>query len=269
MSGAHGESHGHGFGTVLITAFLCIIGMLIIVALLLPKETTQFFLMANERIMSFFNSSLFVGLRFTFGILTVGLAGLTTWLFFRLLEMEKEHEDHVYHHAHIHEENRTHDHEKQTIHIDHPITSKVDTHEQVYTKESITSQETQSSSEAQHKTAAPPSRLPGESGVRGSQIGEKQPAHFQWQSVLRLATSSNPSDWKIDMMTYMQGIEGQTLGERLKNADTGSFTTLKYAKAAHHLRNQIAHEPTLQLTPRDINQTIRMYEAVFNEFKYI
>jgi hypothetical protein len=269
MSGAAHHNEGHGLWPIVGVVFLCIFAVLAFAALAFPKETTTLFISLNEKVMGIFESSLFIKLRFVFGILTVGLAGLATWLFFRLLEMEKEHEDHVYHHA----EHAAHAHTE-----DHAVSHTVST---PHTSVEI---EHESHDHTQSKTAPPPAsihydKIPGESGVRGIPTGgEEHAGHYQWQSVLRLATSQNPSDWKLaiieadvilDMMTYIQGFQGDTLGERLKNADPGFFQTLKYAKQAHYMRNQIAHEANIELTPRDVNQTIRMYEAVFNEFKYI
>jgi hypothetical protein len=262
MSDAHDE--GTGLGPVIWVIVFCIVGALVLVGLFFPGDTTTLFLGINDRINEFFEGPFFTAAKFISGMLIVGLGAFATWLFFRLLEIEKEHEEHVYHHAsghHLHTEHASAHYE--------PAPQEKPLHTEVHSVPM---------NQAQVKTAPPPARLPGESGIRGSQVGEEHPGHFQWQSVLRLATSNNPSDWKLaiieadvilDMMTYMQGFPGATLGERLQNADPGSFKSLKYAKQAHYMRNQIAHEGNIELTPRDVNQTIRMYEAAFDEFKYI
>jgi hypothetical protein len=264
------ENEGTGFGPILWTVELSIVGVLVLIALFLPKDTTVFFIQVDQQIRDFLDSPFLITAKFISGLLIVGLASFATWLFFMLLEMEKEHEEHVYHHA-------------EHLHADHHTQAQV-SQPKTANDQQIKQEKIQNDSKhdldvhTQSKTAPPPNRLPGESGVRGAQEGTEHPGHYQWQSVLRLATSNNPSDWKLaiieadvilDMMTYMQGFPGATLGERLKNADPGYFKTLKYAKQAHHMRNQIAHEGDLQLTPRDVNQTIRMYEAVFDEYKYI
>ncbi len=268
MSGAAHHDEGHGFWPVIGVVVLCIFAVFVFIALAFPQDITRVFLTVNEKVSALFESEVFLRLRFIFGILTVGLAGLGTWLFFRLLEMEKEHEDHVYHHA----EHAAHNHE-----------SAHDGHAPVQTQAHASAQ-SQPIDQAHSKTAPPPVSLyhetPSDSpSIHGQQSdGKEHAGHYQWQSVLRLATSPNPSDWKLaiieadvilDMMTYIQGFEGDTLGERLKNADPGFFKNLKYAKQAHYMRNQIAHEANFALTPRDVNQTIRMYEAALNEFKYI
>ncbi len=270
MSAAHDE--GTGLGPVIWVIVLCIAGALIIVGLFLPGDTATLFLGINERITGFFNSPLFTAAKFISGILIVGLGALATWLFFRLLEIEKEHEEHVYHHASGH--HMSGDHQSLIRETSPPK----ENYPQIEVHDEPPRERVAHPADARMRTAPPPARLPGESGIRGSQAGVEHPGHFQWQSVLRLATSTNPSDWKLaiieadvilDMMTYMQGFPGATLGERLQNADPGSFKALKYAREAHGLRNRIAHQGDLELTPRDVNQTIRMYEAAFDEFKYI
>ncbi len=268
-----GEEKEGGLGKVVWITVLLIIGVLVLVVLFLPKDTTTFFLSTNQKIDDFFSSSTFMAIRTVSGVLVVGLSCLITWLFFKLLEMEKEHEDHVYHLTESHHDEKHHKKNvaKHSHHSEKKIThNEVDAeeHKEVSLTEDV----------PRIKTAPPPNRLPGESGVRGTQVGEERPGHTQWQSVLRLATSNNPSDWKLaiieadvilDMMTYMQGLSGETLGERLKNADPGTFQSLDYAKKAHYTRNRIAHEGDIEFTPREVQQVVRMYEAVFREFKYI
>lgn len=321
---AHDEDEGHGLGPVIWLTVACIVGALVLFAFIFQKNTTLFFITLNEKYITLFENAFFVKLRFFAGIITVTMAGFATWLFLRLLEMEKEHEDHVYHAT----DHTPHTHENE--HIPHQVSSPVvpeptlgvsekDTHEEdshittTEVREAPSLDELAKIPEMHHintqeplpgsipasqisvmprdaqginhqvKTAPPPARifpdkLPGESGVRGVQIGEEHPGRHQWQSVLRLATSANESDWRLaiieadvilDMMTYIQGFQGETLGERLKNADPGFFKNVDFARKAHYVRNQIAHQPDIKFTPREINQTIRMYEAAFNEFKYI
>lgn len=286
-----------GMGKVIWVIVLCMIGVLILVGVFLPNSIKTQFLSINEGILNFFSSSGFLAVRTIAGTLIVLLTGLITWLFFRLLEMEKEHEDHVYHHTdHAgHDEEIHHDEQHHQPHDNTPAHLEEHLTEPLYDVTKSPSQQAadifkddtpvqprpvkQQVEQVQRiKTAPPPMRLPGESGVRGVQAGSERPGHVQWQSVLRLATSPNPSDWKLaiieadvilDMMTYMQGIPGETLGERLKNADPGLFKTRDYARKAHYTRNLIAHEPDTQFTPREVQQAIRLYEEVFKEFRYI
>lgn len=236
------ENKGSDIGLLFMVLGLLFVGFLLI-AVLIPKQITSLFISLNSSIEAFFNSPLYLTAKLIAGLLTVLLAALITWLFFKLLEMEKEHEEHVYHHAHTdhHDESHSTPHDTRT------------------------------------KTSAPPAHLPGLETTAHAHEEEK-PGKTQWQSVLRLASSSNPSDWKLaiieadvllDTMTYMQGFEGDTLGERLRNTDVGLFQTIKYARHAHGLRNRIAHTPDMTITERDLNQTIKMYEAVFTEFSYI
>ncbi len=325
----HGEDEGHGLGPIIWLTVACIVGALILVALIFQKDTTSFFIALNDRFNSLFENDLFIRLRFFAGIITVALTGFATWLFFKLLEMEKEHENHVYHATDHNDQAHTHERDLHTTYVETHSINAQDTHQEVSDEERIAHEERThvdvkemrsapsldelskmpethhintkevntpipgshmsvmprdpNAINSQVKTAPPPAkifqdRLPGESGVRGVQIGEEHPGRHQWQSVLRHATSPNESDWRLaiieadvilDMMTYIQGFQGETLGERLKNADPGFFKNVDFARKAHWMRNQIAHQPDIKFTPREINQAIRMYEAAFNEFKYI
>ena len=60
------------------------------------------------------------------------------------------------------------------------------------------------------------------------------------------------------------------MGDKLKNANPLTFTTLDLAWQAHKVRNAIAHMgDTYPLTERDTHATIDLYRRVFEEFNYI
>ena len=99
-----------------------------------------------------------------------------------------------------------------------------------------------------------------------------------WESIRTHLATESPSAWKLavieadkllDDLTVKQGFFGDTLGERLKNADESLFRTLQDAWEAHKIRNRIAHEAGYQLTRRDAQRAVGMYEHVFQEFKII
>ena len=101
----------------------------------------------------------------------------------------------------------------------------------------------------------------------------------QWQKVLEHINSSNPSDWRLAIMesdsmlealTFDLGFVGDTLGERLKNANVNHFKTLSEAWDAHKLRNKIAHVGLgFHLEYREAKKAIEQYESVFTEFGLI
>ncbi len=193
------------------------------------------------------------------GFLSIFFTGLAFWLFLRLLEMEGEHAEHVYHHA-------------IDSHQVHAGSGEAPFMERLFYGEDADLM----SKSSQDVVATPMSTA--QSPEHEQEPLEKPGAH-RWSMVLKHARSENPSDWKLaiieadtilDAMTEGAGFPGLTLGERLRNADPGLFRTLRQAGDAHGVRNRIAHDGSgFQLTPRDRDHVIRLYEDVFREFDYI
>lgn len=108
--------------------------------------------------------------------------------------------------------------------------------------------------------------------------GEKRD-NPRWLHVQELIRSNNPTDWRmavleadtiLEEMTKTLNIPGETLGERLKNVEQSDFLTLQKAWEAHKVRNQIAHQGSeFTLEYREALATIKLFEEVFHEFKYI
>ena len=104
--------------------------------------------------------------------------------------------------------------------------------------------------------------------------GSNEYKNKKWQEIMSLLNSPNQNDWKqaiinadnlLERVLLEQGFEGESLGEKLKNAD---FETLPNAWSAHKIRNRIAHEADFVLTQRQAKGTIQNYSKVFSEFYY-
>ena len=101
----------------------------------------------------------------------------------------------------------------------------------------------------------------------------------RWEKVRAHVATDNPSDWRLaiieadimlDEIVSRMGYPGMTLGDRLKQANRGDFTTLDAAWEAHRTRNEIAHSGSdFVLTQREARRIIDLYASVFEEFKYI
>ncbi len=101
----------------------------------------------------------------------------------------------------------------------------------------------------------------------------------RWQVVEKHIESENPSDWKLaiieadlilEEMLDEAGYEGETIGEKLRNAEEAGFKTLGYAREAHAVRNQIAHQGSeFAISKTKAHRTIDQYKDVFVEFDYI
>lgn len=186
----------------------------------------------------------------------VFLLGFIFWLVIRLIEIEKEHEHHVYPHDH-HEEHAA-AHGSSIWDFFSPVDAHVAPH-------------------------APDPHVDGGHNDPVAHAAFHAPLPkagvAKWNTVVDLITSPNESDWRmaiieadtlLDQMTKDTGFIGDTLGERLKSADPGLFRTLDFAWDAHKLRNQIAHQGSdLVVSRMEFERAIKFYEAVFLEFGYI
>ncbi|MFT5280959.1 MAG: hypothetical protein ACI9AR_000401 [Flavobacteriaceae bacterium] len=109
---------------------------------------------------------------------------------------------------------------------------------------------------------------------------ELEPRYYRrWQKVLENVHAENESLWRVaimeadamlEEMTKDMNIQGDTLGERLRNVDLSDFLSLDHAWEAHKVRNAIAHEGSeMLLSHQKAKNTIKNYEYVFNEFNLI
>lgn len=99
----------------------------------------------------------------------------------------------------------------------------------------------------------------------------------RWAEIQSHMGEDNPNSWKIaiieadiflDSVLTDNGYVGSTIGEKLKGANTASFTTIQDAWEAHKVRNEIAHagQNDYILTRRVAQETLMRYERVFREF---
>ena len=98
----------------------------------------------------------------------------------------------------------------------------------------------------------------------------------RWNSIKQKIAENNPESWRIaiieadillDETLTSAGYSGQSLGEKLKSANTQSFRTVQDAWDAHKVRNDIAHVGSdFILTQRTANETMLKFERVFREF---
>jgi len=102
-----------------------------------------------------------------------------------------------------------------------------------------------------------------------------QKINARWELIKSHAESDNPNDWRLAIIeadTVLEEISrgwktsGETLGERLKNLDTGDMRYLQDAWEAHKVRNNIAHAGlSYTIDRREATRVIGLYEKVFRE----
>ena len=102
---------------------------------------------------------------------------------------------------------------------------------------------------------------------------------MRWRKILELTDSTNQNDWRqaiidadsiLDEIVEKMGFPGETLGDRLRNADKGDFKTIEQAGEAHGVRNRIAHDGSaFLLNQQETRRVVGLYKQVFTEFFYI
>jgi hypothetical protein len=102
---------------------------------------------------------------------------------------------------------------------------------------------------------------------------------LRWNRVMEQIESDDEQQWRLailesDIMLNelldVQGLKGETMADKLKQANRTNFRTIDLAWEAHLVRNKIAHES--QHTPlesREARRTINLYEQVFREFQFV
>ncbi len=110
-------------------------------------------------------------------------------------------------------------------------------------------------------------------------IAEDMLERSRWTHIMELIESHQDSDWRqaiieadimLDAVLKQAGYVGETVGEKLKQANPQRFQTLQSAWEAHKVRNEIAHQGSaFQLTDKIAYRTIGHYKNVFEEFNAI
>jgi hypothetical protein len=100
----------------------------------------------------------------------------------------------------------------------------------------------------------------------------------KWNKVIQNLNSSNMSDWKLaviesdailESLLTLLGFKGESLGDKLKNADPDKFRNLSIAWEVHAVRNRIAHQADFDLSPREAKRIISLYQQIFQESGFI
>ncbi len=101
----------------------------------------------------------------------------------------------------------------------------------------------------------------------------------RWENIVALMESPDENAWRraildadamLDETLIAHGFRGETMADRLKDANPLQFTTLDIAWSAHKVRNAVAHlGEAYPLSEREARATIDLYKRVFEEFGII
>lgn len=99
-----------------------------------------------------------------------------------------------------------------------------------------------------------------------------------WQEVLKKFESPNPSDWNLaviqadavfDGVLNGMGLEGETMGDRLKRLDRAKLASLDDVWEAHKTRNRIAHGTDQTLTYQEARRAVMLFGGALRELGYL
>jgi hypothetical protein len=118
-----------------------------------------------------------------------------------------------------------------------------------------------------------------EAAVHPVAAGDVTRTQLRWNGLMEEANSDDERKWRLaileaDIMLNelldVQGYRGETMADKMKQADPATFHSIDAAWEAHRVRNQIAHHGSAHLlTARETRHVMGLYEQVFREFKII
>ncbi|HWP61159.1 MAG TPA: hypothetical protein VN495_00985, partial [Candidatus Paceibacterota bacterium] len=78
------------------------------------------------------------------------------------------------------------------------------------------------------------------------------------------------ADIMLNELLDTLGYKGETMGDKMRQVERGSFNTIDFAWEAHRARNTIAHQGSgTPLSAHEARRIIMLYERVFREFKFV
>lgn len=102
---------------------------------------------------------------------------------------------------------------------------------------------------------------------------------LRWNRILEQVSSDNEQNWRLailesDIMLNelldVLGYRGETMADKMRQADRATFNTIDLAWEAHRVRNRIAHEGShLSLSEREASRVVGLYEQIFREFSFV
>ncbi len=73
------------------------------------------------------------------------------------------------------------------------------------------------------------------------------------------------ADALADAVLRAHGFPGDTMGDRLRSIPIGRISSLNDLWKAHRVRNEIAHDPHYQVSPREGHDMMRTYKTALEE----
>ncbi len=110
-------------------------------------------------------------------------------------------------------------------------------------------------------------------------VSDEPRTKLRWERVMDHLDSEDEHQWRLaileaDIMLNelldILGYKGETMADKMKQANRSQFHTIDSAWEAHKARNRVAHEGSeFPLSRDEANRIISLYAQVFREFKLI
>ena len=103
-------------------------------------------------------------------------------------------------------------------------------------------------------------------------------ARQAWQQILARVAKGTPANLKaaileadkiFDEILKLSGFYGETMNDRLKQASAEQVSNLNEIKDAHQLAIRIANDPNFKIERKEVIETLKIYEELFEEFGII
>jgi hypothetical protein len=103
---------------------------------------------------------------------------------------------------------------------------------------------------------------------------DKGLVHLRWHEIEQHLAAGGPSRFKsaviegdklVDYCMKELGIEGGTMGERLRNAGPARFSNYEGLWAAHKVRNQLVHEIDRELHSSEAKQSTERFKTALQD----
>lgn len=99
-----------------------------------------------------------------------------------------------------------------------------------------------------------------------------------WNQLVGRLNMNDDTQWKLaiieadnlfDHVLTLLGYEGESLGERLQKVNPESLRCIDDVWRAHKTRNMLVHETSFQLSYREAERTVGIYEMALKELKIL
>ena len=99
-----------------------------------------------------------------------------------------------------------------------------------------------------------------------------------WYQLAGRLNMNDDAQWKLaiieadnlfDHVLTLMGYEGESLGERLQKVNPASLRCIDEVWRAHKMRNNLVHDSSFQLSYREAEKTVAIYENALKELKIL